>query len=163
MRIYGDQAFSCECTTVGAMSYILFRYLHFIAILVLSGALLIENMAISRTISGEDARNLARVDAVYGISALLVLLFGLTLWLWVGKPAEFYSGNVIFHLKLGIFVLIALLSIYPTLFFLRHKKATAESLPVPALVVWTVRAEIGLLLTLPVLAVLMARGIGLNV
>lgn len=144
------------------MSYILFRYLHFIAIAVLAGALLIENMAISRTISDEDARNLAKVDAVYGFSAVLVFLFGLSLWFWVGKPADFYNGNVIFHLKLGIFILIALLSIYPTLFFVRHRKASEEFIAVPAPVIWILRAEMVLLLVLPVLAVLMARGIGLS-
>ena len=144
------------------MSYILFRYLHFIAILVLAGALLIENMAISRTISGEDARNLAKVDRIGGLCALLTFLFGLTLWLWVGKPSEFYTGNVIFHLKLGIFILVALLSIYPALFFFRNRNSTAESLAVPVPVIWILRTEIALLLVLPVLAVLMARGIGLN-
>lgn len=144
------------------MSYVLFRYLHIIAVLVLAGALLIENMAISKTISGEDARNLAKVDAVYGVSALLVLLCGLALWLWVGKPSEFYTGNFIFRLKLGIFLLIALLSIYPTVFFLRHRKETAESLTVQAPLIWVLRSEILLLLILPILAVLMARGIGMN-
>ena len=144
------------------MSYILFRYLHFIAILILAGALLIENMAISRNISGEDARNLAKVDRICGLSALLVFLFGLTLWLWVGKPSEFYTGNMIFQLKLGIFVLVALLSIYPAVFFTRHRNSTADSLAVPAPVIWLLRAEVALFLILPILAVLMARGIGLG-
>ena len=143
------------------MSYILFRYLHFIAILVLAGALLIENMAISRDISGEDARNLAKVDRVYGISAVFVLLFGLTLWLWVGKPPEFYSANILFHLKLGIFSLAALISLFPARFFFRHRNSTAQEIAVSRLLIWTLRTEIVLLLTLPVLAVLMARGIGL--
>jgi putative membrane protein len=133
-----------------------------IAILVLAGALLIENMATARTINGEDARNLARVDAVYGLSAALVLLCGLTLWFWIGKPAAFYSGNPLFHLKVGLFVLIGLLSVYPTRFYLRHRKSTAEQISVPRPLIWVLRTEIGLLLLLPVLAVLMARGIGLS-
>ena len=144
------------------MAYILFRYLHFIAIIVLAGALVIENLAISRTITREDARNLARVDAVYGISAGLVLLFGLILWLWVGKPAEFYTDNPLFHAKLGLFVLVGLLSIYPTVFLLRNRKTEAETLPVPAVIPWLLRAELVLLLFIRVLAVLMARGIGLS-
>lgn len=144
------------------MAYVIVRYLHFIAILVLAGALLIENMATTRTINGEDARNLARVDAVYGLSAALVLLCGLTLWFWVGKPAAFYSGNPLFHLKVGLFVLMGLLSLYPTRFYLRHRKSTAEQISVPRPLIWVLRTEIGLLLLLPVLAVLMARGIGLS-
>ena len=143
------------------MSYVIFRYLHFIALLGLAGSLLIQNMAISRCITGEDARNLAKVDGVYGISAVFVFLFGLTLWLWIGKPAEFYSTNPLFHLKVGIFFLAALISLYPTRFFFRHRKSTAQEIAVPRLLILALRTEIVLLLTLPVLAVLMARGIGL--
>ncbi len=144
------------------MSYILFRYLHFIAILVLAGSLVIENMAISRRISGEDARHLARVDAIYGISAAFVFLFGLALWLWVGKPAAFYTANPLFHMKLGVFVLVALISLGPTVFFARNRKSTAAEITVPRALIWALRLEVVLLLTLPVLAVLMARGIGLQ-
>jgi putative membrane protein len=118
-------------------------------------------MAIAPRITGEDARNLARIDGVYGISAVFVFLFGLTLWLWIGKPAEFYSSNPLFHLKVGIFFLAALISLYPTQFFFRHRKSTAQEIAVPRLLIWALRTEIVLLLILPVLAVLMARGIGL--
>jgi len=143
------------------MAYILFRYLHFIAIIVLAGALVIENLAISRTMSAEDARNLARVDAAYGIGAGLTLLFGLCLWLWVGKPADFYSSNPVFLWKLGLFVAVGLLSVYPTAFFLRHRRASSGGIPVPALLIILLRCELILLLIIPILAVLMARGIGL--
>jgi putative membrane protein len=132
------------------MLYALFRTLHFIAILALTAALIIENMALKPTINGEDARNLAKVDAVYGVAAALTLLFGLSLWLWIGKPAEFYSQNPIFQLKLGLFFLLALLSIYPAIFFIRNRKSTATTIAVPRL--------IGVLTKLE----LMARGIGLN-
>ena len=46
------------------MLYTLIRTLHFVAIFVLAGALVIENMALNPTINGEDDRNLANVDAV---------------------------------------------------------------------------------------------------
>ncbi|MEX2131424.1 MAG: DUF2214 family protein [Pseudohongiellaceae bacterium] len=144
------------------MAYIVFRYLHFIAIFVLSATLVIENMAVSRQITGEDSRNLAKVDAVYGGSAVLVLLFGLTLWLWVGKPAEFYSANPLFFIKLGLFALLGLLSVYPTVFFIRHRKSFATDISVPPLLIWLLRIELLVLLFIPVLAVLMARGIGLT-
>ena len=103
------------------MAYILFRYLHFIAIIGLAGALIIENSAISPTISGEDSRNLAKVDAVYGVCAVLVLFFGLVLWLWVGKPGEFYSQNPLFVVKLGLFIIVAILSISPTIFLFKNR------------------------------------------
>ncbi len=88
------------------MYYELVRLLHFAAIFTFAGALVIENMAIKPQITGEDTRNLAKVDAVSGVSAIFVLIFGLALWLWVGKPSEFYSSNPIFHAKLGLFTLM---------------------------------------------------------
>ena len=144
------------------MLYVLFRYLHFIAIIGLAGALVIENMAISRSISGEDARNLAKVDGVLGLSAMAVLVFGLVLWLGVGKPAAFYTQNPVFHAKIGLFILAGLLSIYPTKFFLKHRKTDAENVFVPNLAIWLLRLELAVLVLIPILAALMARGVGLN-
>ncbi len=143
------------------MPDILIRYLHLLAVVVLIGTVIIENMAVKREISGEDARNLAKVDAVYGVSAGVVLLCGLALWLWVGKPSEFYTPNPIFHAKLTLFVIVALLSIYPTVFFIRHRKAEQEKLAVPVAVIRLLRLELILLAVIPVLAYLMARGVGL--
>ncbi|MEX0964869.1 MAG: DUF2214 family protein [Pseudohongiellaceae bacterium] len=147
---------------IAQMYYEFFRLLHFAAIFALAGALVIENMAIKPQISGEDARNLAQVDAVYGISAVFVLGIGLTLWLWVGKPSEFYSTNPVFHVKLGLFVLMGLLSISPTLFFLKHRKSEAISIEVPALLRLILKFQLVLLVIIPLLALLMSRGIGLN-
>ena len=143
------------------MYYELSRLLHFAAIFVLAGALIVENMALKPEINAEDAGNLARVNTVYGVSAVLVLLFGLTLWLWVGKPAEFYSTNPLFQIKLGLFITVAILSIYPTLFFNKHRRTEQERIIVPRAVATVIKIELLLLLCIPVFAFLVARGIGL--
>lgn len=140
---------------------ILIRYLHLGAVLVLAGALIIENMAMAPQISREDLRNLLKVDAAYGLSALLVLVCGLMLWFTGAKPSAFYSGNPIFHAKVGLFVVVGLLSIYPTVFLMRHRKSDAETFAVPAGVRRVLRLELALLAIIPVLAFLMARGVGL--
>jgi len=144
------------------MYYELVRLLHFAAIFAFAGALVIENMAIKPQITGEDARNLAKVDAVCGISAICVLVFGLTLWLWVGKPSEFYSSNPIFHAKIGLFTLMVLCAIVPTVFFNKHRKSEAEVIEVPQVLRLLLKFQIVLLVIIPVLALLMARGIGIS-
>lgn len=144
------------------MYYELARLLHFAAIFAFAGALVIENMATKPRISGEDARNLAKVDAVCGISAIAVLVFGLTLWLWVGKPSEFYSSNPIFHAKIALFTLMALCAIVPTLFFNKHRKSEAEAIEVPQLLRLLLKFQLVLLVIIPVLAMLMARGVGIS-
>ncbi|PCI82405.1 MAG: hypothetical protein COB20_00010 [SAR86 cluster bacterium] len=147
---------------IGRMYYELVRLLHFAAIFTFAGALVIQNMAIKPQIGGEDARNLAKVDAVCGISALFVLAFGLTLWLWVGKPSEFYSSNPIFHAKIGLFTLMVLCAIVPTIFFNKHRKSEEEIIEVPKLLRLLLKFQLVLLVLIPVLALLMARGIGIS-
>ena len=144
------------------MYYELIRLLHFAAIFAFAGALVVENMAIKPQITGEDARNLAKVDAVCGSSAILVLAFGLTLWLWVGKPSEFYSSNPIFHAKIGLFALMALCAVVPTVFFNKHRKSEEEVIEVPQLLRLLLKFQLVLLVIIPVLALLMARGIGIS-
>jgi len=144
------------------MYYELFRLLHFAAIFAFAGALIIENMAIKPQIGGEDARNLAKVDAVCGISAVCVLVFGLTLWLWVGKPSEFYTANPLFHAKIGLFTLMALCAIVPSLFFIKHRNSAAETIEVPRSLRLLLKFQLVLLVVIPLLAMLMARGIGIS-
>ena len=144
------------------MYYELVRLLHFAAIFAFAGALAIENMAIKPQISGEDARNLAKVDAVCGISAIAVLAFGLTLWLWVGKPSEFYTSNPLFHVKVGLFALMALCAVVPTVFFNKNRKSEEEVIEVPKLLRLLLKFQLVLLVIIPVLALLMARGIGIS-
>ena len=136
-------------------------YIHLIAVFALGIGLVIENMAIKPLINAEDARNLARVDAVCGLSVLIIVLCGLALWLWIGKPSSFYSLNPVFHAKLGFFVLLLAMAIYPAQFFFRNRKSTAQEIAVPKAILVLLKLELALLFVIPMLAFLMARGIGL--
>lgn len=141
---------------------LLCRYAHFLGIIVLASMLVAEHMLLKGQLNSKEIKRLAVIDASYGISALVVFLAGLSLWLWTGKPLDFYSSNIVFHSKLSAFLLMALLSIYPTLFLMKHRKNKTESVAVPKSIVMVLRAELMLLVIIPLLAVLMARGVGLN-
>ncbi|GAB6260307.1 DUF2214 family protein [Photobacterium sp. CCB-ST2H9] len=144
------------------MLEIVIRYCHFLGIFVLFAVLVAEHLLIKRRMTAEEMHRLARLDALYGVSAVVVLLAGLGLWFLVGKPASFYSANPVFHAKLTLFVIVAGLSVFPTVFFLKHRRTTRESVPVPPIILIAIRLEILLLLVIPFLAVLMARGVGLG-
>ncbi len=144
------------------MLEIVIRYAHFLGIIVLSAMLVAQHLLLSAEINRDELRKLGRIDAVYGASALLVFLAGLGLWVMVGKPAAYYSANTIFMVKVSLFIVIALLSVYPTVFFIKSRKRGAEKIIVPKSVIMTIRVELMLLLILPLLAVLMARGYGLE-
>ena len=144
------------------MLYTLFRYLHILAILTLAGTLIIKNMGIKPVIKDEDAYNLAKVNTIYSLSAILAFIFGLVLWLWVGKPARFYTLNPLFLLKLGLFGLIAFLSVFPSVFFTRNRRTINQDIPVPRAIQMLIRIELVLLVFISITASLMARGIGLS-
>ena len=138
------------------------RYLHFICIFAIVGSLVSEHLLLKKEMTRKELERLSRIDAVYGVAALLLLGAGLTLWLGeVGKPAVYYSKNWIFHIKLTLFTIIGILSIYPTVFFIRNRKGTAsDRVVVPSTIFWMIRVEILLLFIIPLLAGLMAKGVG---
>jgi putative membrane protein len=141
---------------------LLLRYLHFISIFTIAAVLVSEHLLLKPELTRREIARLVRIDAVYGIAALTLLGAGLTLWLGsFGKPAVFYTKNWIFHLKLTLFACIGLLSVYPTVFFLKNRKGNPdEVLTVPKAIFWMLRLELLLLFIIPLLAGLMARGVG---
>jgi putative membrane protein len=141
---------------------ILLRYLHFVSIFTIVGVLVSEHLLLKKALTRAEISRLARIDAIYGLAALTLLTVGLTLWLGgFGKPAVYYTQNWVFHLKLFFFLMIGILSIYPTVFFLRNRKGDkTEVVTVPAWIFWMLRLELLLLAAIPLLAGLMARGVG---
>lgn len=141
---------------------ILLRYVHFISIFTIVSTLVAEHLMLKREMTRTEIAKLARIDAVYGFAALTLLCAGLTLWLGgIGKPAVYYSKNWIFHTKITLFVIVGLLSIYPTVFFTKQRRGDpSEVITVPGKVFWMLRFELLLLFVIPLLAGLMARGVG---
>jgi putative membrane protein len=141
---------------------IILRYIHFISIFAIVGTLVSEHLLLKKSMTRGELGRLARIDAVYGIAAVSLLTAGLILWLGsVGKPSWFYSKNWVFHTKITLFAIVGLLSIYPTIFFLRGRKGDpAEIVSVPKTVFMMLRVELLLLFIIPLLAGLMAHGVG---
>ncbi|MEQ8474393.1 MAG: DUF2214 family protein [Marinoscillum sp.] len=142
-------------------TFVLVKYIHLIGIFGLVGTLVAELILTKPVMKRHEISLLARVDAVYGLSTMIVLAAGFVLWFGVGKPAEFYSTNWIFISKLVVFGIIGGLSIWPTVFFLKNRKGDQQDeVFIPGGLRIMVRCEIGLLIILPLLAVLMVNGIG---
>ena len=141
---------------------IFIRTLHFASILTLVAAVAAQHWGLQKRLTRFAIARLQRIDLVYGISAILVLGTGLLQWFVAGKPAEFYSSNPIFHLKITLLLLVGLISIYPSIYFARARKGPPdEEIVIPPLLGWSVRIELILLFAMPLFATLMARGIGL--
>lgn len=142
-------------------SEILLRYIHFISIFTIVGTLVSEHILLKKEMTRVEIKKVARIDAIYGLAALTLLGAGLTLWFsGVGKPAVYYSQNWIFHLKITCFALVGLLSIYPTIFFVKNRGDQNQVVQVPPVIFTLLRMELSLLIIIPLLAGLMARGVG---
>ncbi|UTW09396.1 DUF2214 family protein [Pseudomonas benzenivorans] len=141
-------------------------YLHYLSIFVLFALLTLEHQLFKLPLDLPRARSLVRLDAAYGMSAVLVLLTGGARVFWFAKGLDYYLHNGLFHAKLTLFILVGLLSIVPTLVFLGWRKPLkAGQLPEVSpsqarRVTLVVRLELLLLLLIPLLASLMARGFG---
>ena len=77
------------------------------------------------------------------------------------KGFAYYAGNPVFWAKIGVFVLIGLISIVPTVQLVRWRKAgkLPDVAALRSLRRW-IAYEVALLPLIPILAVIMARGIG---
>ena len=108
---------------------------------------------------------LVTVDRIYGIAALSVLVTGL-LRIYLGmKGSAWYWSNWLLHVKLGLFVLAALLSIPPTIRFIRWRKAlrATGALPSAEEVRKTrklVMIQAHIIPIIPLAATFLARGFG---
>lgn len=140
---------------------IILRYLHFISIFAIVGSLTAEFILLRKEMTPTELGRLARIDSVYGLAALTLLGVGLTLWLGgISKPSVYYTKNWIFLTKVSLFAAIGLLSIYPTVFFLKNRGSSEAPIQIPTAIFWMLRIELLLLFIIPLLAGLMARGIG---
>ena len=148
------------------MAYAVAAYLHFVAIFLLFSLLVLEHQLFSQPLDFKRARSLFRIDTAFGIVAGLVLITGAARAMRYGKGFDYYINNSFFHAKIGLFVVVALLSIYPTVTFLKWRPALkAGQIPVITATTtrWVkliIRIELLALLMIPLLAALMARGFG---
>lgn len=149
------------------MAEAIVAYLHYLSIFVLFALLTLEHAQLKLPLDLERARSLMRVDIAYGVTAGLVLATGLARAIWYGKGSAYYLHNALFHAKVSLFVLAAVLSLLPTLVFARWRPAVkAGNVPQVSerqgrLLINLIRLELALLVIIPLLAVLMARGYGM--
>ena len=140
-------------------------YLHFLSIIGLVALILAEAVLLRPALIAQSGRWLSRIDIGFFVAAIAALASGLSRAVWGAKGWAYYAHNPVFHTKIGLFVLIALLSIVPTLQFIRWAKAFRRdpAYMVPAAELKRakryVMIELHLLVLLPLFGVMMSRGL----
>jgi putative membrane protein len=144
----------------------LFAFLHHAAAFLLVAAVMVELVLMRGEITTASARTLLRMDSVYGVSALVLLIVGFIRVGHTEKGADYYFHSGPFLVKLALFIAVGLLSIVPTLQFLGWRKALQAG-QVPAMddarrrrIRMIIHIELTLLFLIMLCAALMARGIG---
>lgn len=149
------------------MTSALFAFLHFVAVFGIFATLFLEWQTMSPKPSHAEARRMQQCDRWYGMFAMMVLAVGFLRVFYFEKGVAFYTASPYFHAKLTLFVLVGLLSIYPTVRFIKWR-AYADKGQAPLVsdaeyrrILNVLRAEMLLLLGVALCASLMARGVGL--
>ncbi len=145
----------------------LMAFLHHLMAFTLTACLVYEFVAFRKGMSIEEARRIQRVDLAYGISAGVLLVVGLLRVFFFEKGVNFYIHSPFFWVKMVTFAIVGLLSIDPTMRFIRWNPILKQD-QAPAVseaefertrrVLWLEMAGLVIILFS---AAAMARGIGM--
>ena len=95
--------------------------LHHLGVFTVAGIIAAEWALVRPGMSMEKIRQVAKIDAAYGIAAGLVLFIGFARVFFGLKGSAFYLQNPVFWAKIRAFIVIGVLSITPTLLFIHWR------------------------------------------
>ncbi|HEY0797824.1 MAG TPA: DUF2214 family protein [Candidatus Baltobacteraceae bacterium] len=143
----------------------LLAYAHFFCIFLFAG-LLASELAIFRKVLPADVfRRLAVLDRWYGVAAGLVIATGLSRLFFGLKGSAFYLHNPAFWMKMGLFLIVGLLSIAPTIAYIKWngRLVPGGSLTLEDSEFRRIRgfllAQLAIFIFIPLCATFMARGL----
>lgn len=160
---------SLAAAAAGPVPSAFVAYAHYLSILLATALLTYERVTVSANMSVEEEKSLVIADACYGLVAVGILASGYFRVVEYGKGWEFYAHEPFFWLKASMFGVVAGLSLFPTTTFLRRgiplfqKDDTVVIEPMSealaARLKQVLNAEISAVLSIPLIATLMARGV----
>ena len=104
-------------------SVVTLAFLHHAAAFVIVGVLTAELVLLGGELTPTSARSILRMDAAYGVAAAVLLIVGFGRVLYTEKGPAYYFHSVPFLVKISLFLIVGLLSIYPTLQYLGWRGA----------------------------------------
>lgn len=151
----------------GVIPSALVAYGHYLSFMVCFGALVLERRLIRANPDRSEATLMVITDIVYGIAALALLLTGIARVLHFGQGSSFYTENPLFWWKVGLYLSVGGLSLYPTVTYilwalpLRKGELPQVSEALANRLRWILNIELVGFAAIPLMATLMARGVGL--
>jgi len=145
----------------------LIAYAHYLCIVLCFGALLYERMSLQVDLNRKQVISMIVADVIYGVAGLVLLVSGIIRVKYFGQGVDFYTHNPIFWFKIALYIVVGLLSLYPTVtYILWAIPLSRNNLPsITSDLVSRFRIIINIELigfsVIPLFATLMSRGIGL--
>lgn len=140
-------------------------YLHSLSMIALATLLILQLLSLDRLHELQDMRRFMAWCVGVATAAAILLLSGAGMVIWSSKGAAFFLHNPVFYIKLALFAAMLLVSITPARIILQWQREAYEGQRPQAASIVLVRryliAELTLLLVIPLLASMAARGVGL--
>jgi len=99
---------------------------HHLLVFALFGVLFAEFIIVRRGLDAATVVRVAAIDLWYGVFAGSIVIVGFARAIFAAKGWTYYEHNAFFWAKIVTFGLIGLLSVPPTLAFLRWRRAGAS-------------------------------------
>lgn len=150
----------------GIVTNWLMAFLHHLAAFTLFAALAYEVILLRQPFTLRAAQSLLRVDQIYGIAAVAILVIGFGRVMHFEKGEDFYFHSLPFIVKISLFLLVGILSIYPTVKFLSWRGALKQQqLPqvseeTLSMIRRLIHIELVAVIAIMLCAAMMAKGVG---
>ena len=143
-------------------------YVHYLSFMICFGALVYERVSLKSNPNRQEAISMVIADIIYGIAGVALLVSGIYRVIKFGQGSEFYTQNPIFWTKIIVFALAGSLSLYPTITYVLWAIPLSKgNLPqvtenLVSRLKLIINVELVGFASIPFLATLMARGVGLT-
>lgn len=144
----------------------LMAFLHHLAAFSLFAALTYEFVLIRKPFSLQTAQALLKTDQIYGIAAVVILVIGFGRAIYFEKGEAYYFHSLPFIIKISLFGLMGLLSIYPTIKFLswrkplKHQQLPQVNSATLTFIRYLIHIELAVVVAIMLCAAMMAKGVG---
>ncbi len=141
-------------------------YVHYLSFMLCFAALALERRLLKPDPNRSETIAMVVTDVVYGIAGLALLISGILRVLYFGQGSYFYTHNPLFWVKVSLFIIVGLLSLYPTITYilwvipLRKGQLPSVTQQLVDRLQFVLNIELIGFALIPIFATLMSRGVG---
>lgn len=144
-------------------------YVHYVSLLCMSACVAVERVTVKSGMSQDEQELLSITDTIYGVVSVALFVSGYYRLTEYGKGWDFYAHEPVFWLKIALVGVLGATSLFPTTKIIQRaleKQKTGQypemSDKLASRMQTLMNAELTALVSIPLSATVMSRGIGYN-